>query len=756
MKFTLSWLKEHLETDHKIEQIAEALTQLGLEVESVDDKAYLEPLKIAQIIEAAPHPNADKLQLLQVDIGEGKPLKIVCGAANARVGLCGVLAPIGTYLPHLGLTIQLSKIRGETSHGMMCSAAELGLPNDNGGILELPADAPIGESYANYAKLNDPVIEISVTPNRSDCTSVHGIARDLAAFGLGDLKELANQAIPDSIQQRLNAAGIKPQNNIQDCCNYIALDIGVPIIALNANKLNGDVESVELQDEEDFNAPNGKTYKLPPKTVVLKSKDGIEAVGGVTASIKHVFEPTMNNILLWSEDWNQEPVAIAGRLLGINNEQRYRAERGIDGELIPYAFQQAQQILGWQSKELGGPKNSTPFSIPFDPDLVKRLTSIEIAHETMYDILQKLGCAREGELITIPSWRHDLHLPVDLVEEIIRIHGLGKLEPQPLPPAQPRKEGQPPVVFAKHLDLSRLAKHGLAACGFSEILSWSFISHEQAKAFGGGAEELQLLNPIAANMSDMRPSLLPGLINTAVNSAARGQKDVALFELSHIYKNTSENGQELSVAALRQNQAKFGQQARHWRGNAGFVDIFDAKQDAISILDLAGINIDKLSFEPEAPSFYHPGRSGLIKLGTNVLGHFGELHPDICELFAVKNALAMFELDLETIAKLASNKKNTAYTPQLQQNIYRDLAFVVEESVEAAKLQKAAANADKLITKINVFDVFTGSPIEPGMKSVGLELKISPAQPLAAAQIEAICSKVIEAIYKQTGAQLRS
>lgn len=778
MKFTLSWLKEHLETTATLDEIGDALTKLGLEVEHIDDKAYLAPLKIARIIAAVPHPNADKLQLLKVYIGNDEILNIVCGAPNARAGMLSVLAPIGTYLPHLGITIKAGKIRGETSYGMMCSAEELGLPASNNGIIELPEDAPIGGSYPAYAKLDDPVIEISVTPNRSDCTSVHGIARDLAAFDLGKLGRLKekerqesdsyplfcklsgveNRYSPDYIQKRLNAVGIKLQNIVLDCCNYIALDIGIPIIALNADKLDGTEKSEELKTEEDFIAPDGKTYKIPAGTTVLRSKDGIEAIGGVTASKKHDFEPWPNNILLWSEDWNQKAARVAGKQLGINNEQLYRAERGIDGNLIFNAFKQAHDVLGGQCKPLEDKKETRyPLGISFDYDLVKRLTSLDIKPKTMNDILHRLGFTYLGdELITRPSWRHDLNVSIDVVGEIIRIHGLDELKPLSLPAAEPREDTKTPAVFAKHLKLSSELKHSLAACGFSEILSWSFISHDQAKAFGGGAEELQLSNPIAANMSDMRPSLLPGLINAAVNGAAHGHKDLALFELSHIYRDASENGQKLSVAALRQNQAKFAMPARHWRGNAAFVDVFDAKQDAISILQMVGIYNEKLSFEPSAPSFYHPGRSGLIKLDHDVLGHFGELHPDICELFDVKHPLTMFELDLEIVAKLSTSKEQSSYTPQQQQNIYRDLAFVVESDVEAASLQKAAASADRLITKINVFDVFTGAPIAPGMKSIGLELIISPSQPLNAAQIDEICAKVIESVAKQTGARLRS
>lgn len=794
MKFPLSWLLKHLDTKANLATIADALTKLGLEVENIDNQEHMRPLKIARIITADPHPNADKLQLLQVDIGEAENLKIVCGAPNAKAGLISALAPIGTYLPKLDIKIKAAKVRGELSHGMMCSASELGLPGNSEGIIELDETAPIGDSFAEYAGLIDPVIEIYVTPNRADCNCIYGIARDLAAFGLGTLKPLppvTNILYSEETKPRFKAALDKDRDRDTDTDSLAAY---CEIWGIAGRSAIAGISAVE-EKQQTIGDHWVKAYLAKSDIAIADNlSDHERGVLACLAYIKHDLGVEIGYKIMYSD----HTIALYSAQLENNSANTIYAAP----DFLEYALRRAQQLIAECYAECYAECDAVTSSamqptqhnaiydnaihnrvIEFAPSLVKRLTSLTIDKDEMKRILEALGCVIEGFsaeaestkswAVMPPIWRRDLNSSVNLVEEIIRIYGLDKLEPQPLalPESCPAMPAAPPAqrpnntdntngensVFAKYVSLASLLKHVFAACGFCEIVSWSFISHAVAIAFGGGAEGLQLTNPINENMSDMRPSLLPGLIRTAAANAANGNPDVSLFEVSNIYLDDTTAGQKLKAAGLRGRNAKFNQSARHWRNTGGTIDVFDVKQDAITLLDMAGINIAKLTFEPGAPSYYHPGRSGLIKIGSAILGDFGELHPDICEIMDVRHNICVFELDLQAVAAaLSKQKKSAPYKDINMHRVYRDLSFTVSHSSPAADLQKAAATADQLIEKVNIFDIFTGEPLASDMKSVALEIVLRPSKSILSTEIDDVMKKIIANIYEKTGAILRS
>jgi len=800
MKLTLSWLKDHLDTDATLDEILERLTAIGLEVEHVDDKAALKPFVIAKVLSAEKHPDADKLRVLMVDTGSGNPIQVVCGAPNARAGLVGAFAAPGAYIPGIDVTLGVGKIRGVESRGMMCSERELQLSDEHTGIIDLPADAPVGTSFAAYAHLDDPVIEINLTPNRPDATSIHGIARDLAAAGLGTLKNTAvepidgkggcpvkvtidapdlcpgfalrlvrgvkNGASPRWLQQRLLAIGLRPINALVDITNYITFDRGRPLHVFDAGKVAGNLTVRRADAGETVLALDGRAYTLTPDMCVIADENGVESIAGVMGGEHSGCDENTSDVLIESALWEPLNVARTGRHLSIITDARYRFERGVDPEFMVPGVELATRMVldlcgGSPSDiEVVGYAGHTPKVVSFPVSEVKRLTGLTVAKAESFDILRRLGFKPLGDAdvvdVEVPSWRPDVDGKADLVEEVMRIHGVDEIAPQPLI-SHNSVNGK---ILTTLQVRTRAAKRALASRGMMEAVTWSFIPAKHAEIFGGGQPALKLANPIAADMSDMRPSLLPGLIAAVQRNADRGLSDVALFEVSGVYKGDTPETQRRAASGVRRGTATLDGSGRAWSGNAKPVGVFDARADAIAVLEACGAPVDRLQIEAGGPAWYHPGRSGTIKLGPKVvLGTFGEFHPRTLEGLDVAGPLCGFEVFVDAIPE--PKAKPTRTKPKLElsafQSVKRDFAFVVDRKVEAGSLTKAALAADKkLITGVNVFDVFEGSALGPDKKSIAIEVSIQPVEKtLTDDDFDALAKRIVENVGKQTGGVLR-
>ncbi|WP_018235197.1 phenylalanine--tRNA ligase subunit beta [Ensifer sp. BR816] len=808
MKFTLSWLKDHLETDASLEEICARLTMIGLEVEDVDDKAAFKPFVIAKIVSAEQHPNADKLRVLMVDTGNGAPVQVVCGAPNARKGLVGAFAAPGTYVPGIDVTLSVGNIRGVESRGMMCSEKELEISDDHTGIIDLPEDAPLGTSYAAYAGLDDPVIEINLTPNRPDCTSVHGIARDLAASGLGTLKTRAapsfpvegatpvkvtlelgedrhlcpgfalrlvrgvkNGPSPAWMRQRLTAIGLRPINALVDITNYLTFDQGRPLHVFDAAKVAGNLTVRRAKEGEKVLALDTREYTLSAANVVIADEDGVESIGGVMGGEHSGCDEATTDVLIESALWDPMNIAKTGRTLGIITDARYRFERGVDPEYMVPGLERATELVlelcgGTAAKlDVVGYDGDTAKVVDFPVSEVKRLTGLEVSSEESISILQKLGFGVEGSgerlCVTVPSWRPDVDGKADLVEEVMRIHGVDNIVAAALPSHN--------AVNGKILTTlqirTRQARRALASRGMLEAVTWSFISEEQAKLFGGGQAALKLANPIAADMSDMRPSLLPGLLTAAQRNADKGYGDVAIFEVSGTYEGDTPEAQRRVAGGVRRGTASMNGAGRLWsnaaKGGGKPVDVFDAKADAIAVLEACGVPMGNVQFEAGGPAWYHPGRSGTIKLGPKiVLGAFGEFHPKTLDALDVSGPIAGFEIYVDAMPE--PKKKTTRTKPALElspfQAVKRDFAFVVDKQIEAGAVVRAASGADrKLVTAVNVFDVFEGASLGEGKKSIAIEVTIQPVErTLTDEDFEALTSRIVANVAKSTGGVLRA
>ena len=805
MKFTLSWLKEHLETTASLDEITDALTRVGLEVEGVEDKAkLLAPFTIAYVVSAVQHPNADRLRVCMVDTGSGDPVQVVCGAPNARTGMKSVFSPAGTYIPGKDITLTVGTIRGVESHGMLCSAAELELSEDHDGIIELPADAPVGMGYAEWAGLGDPVIDIAITPNRPDCLGIHGVARDLAAAGLGQLKDrsvapvagkfpspvrvhldlgdtpsltpafalrlvrgVKNGPSPEWMQRQLRAIGLRPINALVDITNFLTFDRNRPLHVFDAAKVKGDLVVRRAKEGESLLALDGKTYALDPSIVVISDDNGIESLGGIMGGEASGCDENTVDVLIESALWDPLNIAQTGRKLGINSDARYRFERGVDPAfMVPgleLATRLVQELCGGEASEvvISGSVPAPHLTIAFPITEVKRLAGIDPSEDEIRTVLTALGFSVSGHApsltVGVPSWRPDVHGKADLVEEVMRILGVDRVPSTPLP----KSENVTKPVLTLAQTRTRRAKRGLAARGMVEAVTWSFVAKPVAEAFGGGKPELALANPIAADLSDMRPSLLPGLLLAAQRNADRGVADLALFEVGQIFRGTKPSDQLTAATGIRRLSATVNGAGRHWQGKAPAVSVFDAKADALALLDVLGAPVDKFQIVAGAPSWFHPGRSGTIQLGPqNIIGWFGELHPSVLEALDVSGPLVGFEVLLDAIP--APRARPTRTKPPLElvpyQPVTRDFAFVVDRKVEAAKLVKAAQGADKaLISSVSVFDVFEGAALGADKKSVAIEVTLRPTQKtLTDEEIEAVAAKIVAQVGKATQGVLRS
>ncbi|AJD39649.1 phenylalanyl-tRNA synthetase subunit beta [Rhizobium gallicum bv. gallicum R602sp] len=807
MKFTLSWLKDHLETDATLNEICTRLTMIGLEVEDVDDKAAFRPFIIARVLSAEKHPQADRLKVLSVDTGKGAPIQVVCGAPNARAGLVGAFAASGTYVPGIDVTLSVGNIRGVESHGMMCSEKELMISDNHEGIIDLPEDAPIGTSYAAYAHLDDPVIEINLTPNRPDCTSIYGIARDLAASGLGTLKTrpapsfavegetpvkvkldldderlcpgfalrlvrgVRNGPSPRWMQQRLLAIGLRPINALVDITNYMTFDQGRPMHVFDAAKVSGNLTVRRAREGETVLALDQREYKLGPNNVVIADADGIESIGGIMGGEHSGCDENTTDVLIECALWDPMNIAKSGRALGIITDARYRFERGVDPEYMVPGLERTTELVlelcgGTPAKaDVVGYKGYQPKIVDFPYWEVRRLTGLEVSTEESKDILTRLGFEVSGSgesvSVAVPSWRPDVGGKADLVEEVMRIHGVDNIKPAPLE-SHAAVNGK---ILTTLQIRTRMAKRALASRGMLEAVTWSFISQEQAKLFGGGSPALKLANPIAAEMSDMRPSLLPGLLMAAQRNADKGYGDVTIFEVSGTYENDRPEGQRRVAGGIRRGTASLTGAGRMWsnnlKGGGKPVDVFDAKADALAVIEACGLPMGNIQIEQGGPEWYHPGRSGTIKMGPKVvLGYFGEFHPSTLEALDVSGALCGFEVYIDAMPE--PKKKATRTKPALElspfQAVKRDFAFVVDKTVEAGTIIKAASGADrKLVTGVNVFDIFEGGSLGEGKKSVAIEVQIQPVErTLTDEDFEALTQKIVASVTKFTGGVLRS
>ncbi|MCA6107538.1 phenylalanine--tRNA ligase subunit beta [Bradyrhizobium cenepequi] len=801
MKFTLSWLKEHLDTDEPLERLADKLTMIGLEVENIEDKAKaLAPFTIARVISAEQHPNADRLRVCMVDTGNGSaPVQVVCGAPNARTGLISVFSPPGTFIPGKNITLGVGTIRGVESRGMLCSAAELEISDDHDGIIELPGDAPVGQGYAEWAGLGDPVIEINLTPNRQDCTGVHGIARDLSAADMGKLIDPAIKPIkgefaspvtvavedaslcpgfalrlvrgvkngpsPEWLQKRLASIGLRPINALVDITNFMTYDRARPLHVFDAKKVKGNLVVRRARDGETLLALDGRTYTLDSSMCVISDDAGVESLAGIMGGEASGCDDDTTDVLIESALWNEINIAQTGRKLGINSDARYRFERGVDPAFMVLGLELATKMVmdlcgGAPSESIVvGNRFGDDRVIDFPLTEVKRLAGIEVPLVEMKRILAHLGFMVAGTgpvvKIAVPSWRTDVHGKADIVEEIVRIVGVGKVPETPFDRGEaPRK----PVLTSIQLR-TRRAKRALAARGMVEAVTWSFISKPAAELFGGGQAELTLANPIASDLSDMRPSLLPGLVAAAQANINRGYPDVALFEVGQVFKGDKPEDQFVAASGVRHGFASLEGLGRSWSGSAT-TGAFDAKADAFAVLAAAGAPVQALQVVPGGPAWLHPGRSGMIQIGLqNVLGHFGELHPRALEALGADGPMIAFEVILDRIpdAKRRPTRAKPALELSAFQPVSRDFAFIVNRSVKAGDIVRAALAADKkLITEVTVFDVYEGKGMEDGRKSIAIAVTIQPREKtLTDQEIDAVAGKIVTEVTKKTGGTLR-
>ncbi|HEV2557589.1 MAG TPA: phenylalanine--tRNA ligase subunit beta [Microvirga sp.] len=806
MKFTLSWLKDHLDTGASLDEITTTLTRIGLEVEGVEDKAKaLGAYSIAYVISAEQHPNADRLRVCMVDTGEGAPIQVVCGAPNARTGMKSVFAPPGTYIPGKAITLGVGTIRGVESRGMLCSAAELEISDDHEGIIDLPEDAPVGVPYAAYAGLDDPVIEINLTPNRPDCTSIHGIARDLAAAGLGTLRNDTVQPIkgagscpvgvtlafegeerrlcplfglrlvrgvkngpsPAWMQKRLIAIGLRPINALVDITNYITFDRGRPLHVFDARKVQGNLTVRRARAGEKIVALDGRTYKLDAGNVVIADEAGVESIAGIMGGEHSGCDETTTDVLVESALWDPLNIAQSGRRLGIITDARYRFERGVDPLFTRPGLEEATRLIvelcGGEPSEIlmAGEVPDTDRVIDFPWSETRRLSGHEVPRPEAKVILEQLGFHVSGigdrAKVAPPSWRPDVEGKADLVEEIIRIHGVDNIKPQPLERIEATVAKPVLTVIQRR---TRLAKRTLAARGLVEAVTWSFIAKGEAELFGGGAPSLALANPIAADLSDMRPSLLPGLMKAAQRNADRAFGDVALFEVGQCFASDEPEGQTIHAAAIRRGTARAEGVGRHWDGGAVPVDAFDAKADAMALLTALGVPTGGLQVVPGGPAWFHPGRSGRLQFGPKtVIGAFGEVHPKVLKALDVRGPLVAFEITLDALPppKAKPTKIKPKLVLQELQPLTRDFAFVVPRTVNAGDIVKAAQGSDRtLIAGVDVFDVYEGPGIEADKKSVAVAVTLQPtAKTLTDTEIEAVSQKIVGEVTKKTGAVLR-
>jgi phenylalanyl-tRNA synthetase beta chain len=798
MKFSLSWLKEHLDTDADMQAVADCLNRIGLEVEGIENPAdALSAFRIAKVISAAPHPQADKLQVLSVDAG-GEPLQVVCGAPNARAGMLGVFGPAGAVVPANGMLLKVAAIRGVESNGMMCSIAELELGDDHDGIIELPDDAPVGQVYADWAGLDDPVIDVSITPNRQDCMGVRGIARDLAAAGLGALKPLGDvykidlsaplegsnpapivrtddaagcpafyaQSVsgvrnidsPEWMRAKLKAIGQKPISALVDITNFLSIDLGRPLHVYDRAKLNGALVARKAVDGEQLVALNGKTYTLDASMTVIADDVMVHDIGGIMGGEHSGVSEDTTDVLIECAFFDPEHIARTGQKLGLTSDARQRFERGVDPAFLENGLAIATKLVldltGGTASAITrvGQAPVTPRIFSYDTDYCRRLGGVDVAPEEQRSILERLGFSVTSDWsINVPSWRRDVDGPADIVEEIVRMIGLDNVVSVPLP----RADGVAKPTATPAQSLERKVRRAAAAHGLNEAINWSFLPQKAADAFGGGA--WSLANPISEDMKVMRPSLLPGLLSAAQRNMDRGASSVLLFEIGRRYFMGADGASDERATAgivLTGDRS-----ARNWAtGKAARFDAFDAKAEAIALLKAAGVATDNLLVMDDAGAHYHPGQSATLRMGPKtILAAFGTVHPATAKAFDLDGSVVAAEIFLDAIPlKKASGFMRPAFTPRALQAVTRDFAFLVAQSMPANDLLRAIKGTDKdNIVAVRLFDRFVGQGVPEGQVSLAVEVTLQPTEKsYSDDELKAISDKVIAAATK-LGAVLR-
>jgi len=803
MKFTLSWLKEYLDTKASLDEIINALNDTGLEVEGIENMAEtLSDFSVGIVRQAHQHPDADRLRVCDVETANGI-VQVVCGAPNAKTGLVGIFAAAGAHIPGTGVDLQTGVIRGVESAGMLCSERELMISDEHDGIIELKSDFAVGTPAATALGLDDPVIDIAITPNRPDALGVYGVARDLAAKGLGTLKPLPstktdgtfdspitvslsfpdddmtpcphfvsryfkglkNGPSPKWMQQRLRAIGLRPISALVDITNYMTIAFARPLHVFDASKVKGNLEVHLARPGETLAALDGKTYDLEDTMTVISDDLGPESLGGIMGGQASSCQEDTTDVFLECAYFDPIRTAATGRKLNIQSDARYRFERGIDPAFLHTGVDIATalilEICGGQASHIceAGSVPDTERSYFLRKDRIKTLGGIDVNLDEQDEILTSLGFGvsrvEGGFDCAVPSWRPDILGEADLVEEIGRIKGLDNVPEVPLP----KNSGVAKPVLTVLQKRMLKARRTLASCGLYEAVTWSFLSPEQAVLFGGGQQELKLANPMSVELSDMRPSLIPNLISAVGRNVARGISDIGLFEVGQAYAGDEPCDETLRACGVRRGNME----NRHWTnsssGGARAVDCFDAKADALEALEAAGAPVQSLQIVQGAPEWFHPGRSGTFQLGPkNQLGWFGEIHPFVLEKLDVKGPLVAFEIILNNIPQ---GKRKSATRAALQVSdlmaVKRDFAFLVNLDVAAGNIEKAAKGADKnLISSVSIFDVFSGGTMAEGKKSIALEITLQPKdKTLTDAEIEAVCKKVVEKVQQSTGGTLR-
>ena len=789
MKFPLSWLKRYLETDADATAIADTLTRLGLEVEGIDNAAEaLAPFVIAKVLTALPHPQADKLQVLTVDQGDGVPLQVVCGAPNARAGMVGVFGPAGALVPGLGVTLKVAAIRGVESNGMMCSARELQLGEDHDGILDLAADAPVGARYADWAGLDDPVFDVAITPNRQDCMGVYGIARDLAAAGVGRLKPLdvpvlpdgppcpvpvattdvegcpaflarhvrgvVNGPSPDWLQALLVKAGLRPISALVDVTNYFSIGHGRPLHVYDVATLSGGLTARRAVDGESLLALNGKTYTLDASMTVIADDLHCHDIGGIMGGEVSGVSVGTTDVLIEAAYFAPERIGATGRALGITSDARARFERGVDpGFVAPGLDMAAAMVVALCGGEISAMAVAGEVPVPekvlaFDPAQTLALAGLDVPVDEQLGHLSRLGFSVSREAapyaVGVPGWRRDVDGTADLVEEIVRLHGLDRVKSVALP----RAEGVATPTATVRQVLERRLKRLCAARGLDEAITWSFVSESEAALFGGHAWRLE--NPLSAELAVMRPSLLPGMVTATGRNAARGSASVRLFQAGRRYLADAERA---TLALLLAGEAR----ARDWQnGKARTVDAFDAKAEVIAVLEAAGVPVERLQTVQPASAHYHPGRSAKLVLGKAVLAEFGELHPSVLKALDLGLPAVAAEIFLDALPERRAKRSRPVFAPSALQPVLRDFAFLMPVAVSAEALLRAVKSADKaLIVDARVFDRFDGAGVPDGQVSLAVAITLQPVErTLADADLEALAAAVVAAAAK-VGAILR-
>lgn len=798
MKFTLSWLKDHLETDASVDEICYALTDLGLEVEGVENPAAsLAGFTLAKVIHAEQHPDADRLRVCTVQTNEGEK-QIVCGAPNAREGITVVLCKPGDYVPGIDVTLSVGKIRGVESHGMMASERELELSDEHDGIIELPS-GEVGDRFIDWLAENnpskvDPVIEIAITPNRQDALGVRGIALDLAARGIGTMKpaktadvkgtfpspisvsidedtrtdgcevfagrlikDVKNGPSPEWLQDRLKAIGLRPISALVDVTNFFTYDRNRPLHVFDADKVKGNLRIHRATGGETLMGLDEKEYSFSAGQVVISDDEGVESIAGIMGGLPTGCTEETTNVFLEAAVWDTIQIAYTGRALKINSDARYRNERGIDPafnmEAVDLATQMIIDLCGGEPSDVvvAGEVPVLDRAYKLDTDRIQSLVGMEIPADEQRRILESLGFVLEGDMAHVPSWRVDVKGEADLVEEVARVVSLTKLEGKPLPRAT---TGVPKQILSPLQKREQIARRTTAALGYNECVTYSFIDKASAELFGGGSDTTMLANPISSEMSHMRPSLLPGLLQAAARNQARGFADMALFEVGAAFHGQEPEDQETLVTGILVGRTL----SKDIHGESRPVDVYDAKADMEAVLSAIGAPA-KLTYNREVNGWWHPSRSSKVGLGPKkILGAFGELHPKVLKAMDVKGPVVAFAIHT---AQIPLPRKSGATRPALQlrdlQAVERDYAFVVDANVEAQTLVNAAAGSDKaLIESVRVFDEFIGGSLGEGKKSLAVTVRLQPTdKTLTEKDIETVSEKIIAKVSKATGGSLR-